>query len=274
MRLRVEPLFLYRPKSNRPDCVAILARVLLVGFDGCPVLKGKTRSAARAFQKVNATGRIAQRGQGLYPVRMIGLIDYGAGNLRSVHRALVKVGAQVQLITDPEAMPGCDAVVLPGVGAFDDCLNALDRSRMFAACREFIATGKPFLGICVGYQALFERSHEFNSKAPGLGIFKGEVVRFPETQALKVPQIGWNQIEIVQPACPLYRGLPNRSYVYFVHSFFPVPEDLSITATWTDYGCRFASSVWRDNVYATQFHPEKSQQVGLRLLTNFVELTT
>ncbi|HVV02260.1 MAG TPA: imidazole glycerol phosphate synthase subunit HisH, partial [Verrucomicrobiae bacterium] len=128
------------------------------------------------------------------------------------------------------------------------------------------------LGICVGYQALFERSEEFNSCAAGLGIFGGKVVRFAERDGLKIPQIGWNQLEIVHPDCPLFRGVTNGSYVYFVHSFFPRPADESIVATRTVYGESFASAVWKDNVFATQFHPEKSQKVGLQLLRNFVEL--
>ena len=203
---------------------------------------------------------------------MIALLDYGSGNLRSVHKALLKVGAEVRLVQRPEEMAGARAVVLPGVGAFDDCLNALQRQELLAASRKFIRSGKPFLGICVGYQALFERSEEFNSCAAGLGVFKGSVVRFHEQSGLKIPQIGWNQIEIVQPTCPLYRGIAGGSYVYFVHSFFPKPADPSIVATRTTYGGPFASSAWRDNVFATQFHPEKSQKVGLQLLRNFVEL--
>ena len=203
---------------------------------------------------------------------MIALIDYGSGNLRSVHKALLKVGAKVRIAQRPEEMADARAVVLPGVGAFDDCIHALDRQRLLEASRKFIQSGRPFLGICVGYQALFEKSEEFNSCAAGLGIFAGSVVRFSARDSLKIPQIGWNQLEIVQPNCPLFRGVANRSYVYFVHSFFPKPADSSIVATRTDYGESFASSVWRDNVFATQFHPEKSQKVGLQLLKNFVEL--
>ena len=203
---------------------------------------------------------------------MIALIDYGSGNLRSVHKALLKVGAKVRIAQRPEDMADARAVVLPGVGAFDDCIHALDRQRLLEASRKFIQSGRPFLGICVGYQALFEESEEFNSCAAGLGIFAGSVVRFSARDSLKIPQIGWNQLEIVQPNCPLFRGVANRSYVYFVHSFFPKPADSSIVATRTDYGESFASSVWRDNVFATQFHPEKSQKVGLQLLKNFVEL--
>lgn len=204
---------------------------------------------------------------------MIALLDYDSGNLRSVHKALVKVGADVRIARRPEEMSGAAAVVLPGVGAFDDCMNALRKQELLAAVKAFISTGKPFLGICVGYQALFEKSEEFNSCAAGLGVFGGKVVRFTERPGLKIPQIGWNPIEIVKPECPLYRGIQSGSYVYFVHSFYPQPVDQAIVATRTEYGDVFASSVWRDNVFATQFHPEKSQDVGLRLLKNFVEFT-
>ncbi len=203
---------------------------------------------------------------------MIALLDYGSGNLRSVQKALIHVGADVRLVTGPDGMKDAAAVVLPGVGAFDDCIHALRKQELLEAAREFMGTGRPFLGICVGYQALFERSQEFNSCAAGLGVFPGEVVRFKDEPGLKVPQIGWNEISIERGDCPLYRGIPDGSHVYFVHSFFPRPADDSIVATRTDYGGEFASSVWRDNVYATQFHPEKSQTIGLRLLKNFVDL--
>ena len=205
---------------------------------------------------------------------MIALIDYGSGNLRSVHKALLKVGAAVRLARLPNEIEGADAAVLPGVGAFDDCIQALQKQAMLDASLKFIQSGRPFLGICVGYQALFERSEEFNSCAAGLSLFKGSVVRFTNGNGLKIPQIGWNQLEIAQPDCPLYHGIENGSYVYFVHSFFPKPMDESIVATRTTYGETFASSVWRDNVFATQFHPEKSQNVGLKLLSNFVEIAS
>ena len=203
---------------------------------------------------------------------MIALLDYGSGNLRSVWKALVNVGGDVRIVQHPAELADASAVVLPGVGAFDDCLNALQRQELLTAIRDFIATGKPFLGICVGYQALFDKSDEFNSCAAGLGVFSGKVVRFSGAGAVKIPQIGWNQLEIVRPDCPLYRGIPSGSYVYFVHSYYPQPADETLVATRTTYGEPFASSVWRDNVFATQFHPEKSQQIGLRLLKNFVEL--
>lgn len=203
---------------------------------------------------------------------MIALLDYGSGNLRSVHKALLKVGAEVRIAQRPGEIAEARAVVLPGVGAFDDCMQAMEKQSLLEASRKFIQSGRPFLGICVGYQALFERSEEFNSCAAGMGIFKGSVVRFANGNGLKIPQIGWNQLDVVQPQCPLFRGMAKDSYVYFVHSFFPKPADLSIVATRTTYGETFASAIWKDNVFATQFHPEKSQKVGLQLLKNFVEL--
>ena len=204
---------------------------------------------------------------------MIALLDYGAGNLRSVEKALRFVGGNVRLVQSPDGMKNASAVVLPGVGAFDDCVNAMQRQELLEATREFVGSGRPFLGICIGYQALFERSEEFASSATGLGLFAGKVVRFPDGQKLKIPQIGWNQIEIVQPECPVFSGVENGSHVYFVHSCYPQPEDDSIAATRTTYGVDFISAVWRENVFATQFHPEKSQKVGLKILENFVNLT-
>jgi glutamine amidotransferase len=154
---------------------------------------------------------------------VIALLDYGSGNLRSVHKSLLKVGAAVRLVQRPEEIGDAAGLVLPGVGAFDDCIHALREQELLEAAKQFITTGKPFLGICVGYQALFEKSEEFNSCAAGLGVFNGKVVRFPEKHGLKIPQIGWNQLEIMRPDCPLYRGIASGSYVYFVHSFFPQP---------------------------------------------------
>jgi glutamine amidotransferase len=203
---------------------------------------------------------------------MIALIDYGSGNLRSVEKALRKVGAEVRIVRRPEEIGDARGLVLPGVGAFDDCITALQRQELLGAARTFIDSGRPFLGICVGYQALFDKSEEFNSCAAGLGLFPGRVVRFRERPGLKIPQIGWNRIEITRPDCPVLRDIPSGSYVYFVHSFFPQPRDPAVVATRTEYGDVFASSVWRDNVFATQFHPEKSQAVGLKLLENFVGL--
>ncbi len=203
---------------------------------------------------------------------MIALMDYGSGNMRSVEKALRKVGADVKVIATPEGLKEARAAVLPGVGAFDDCISAMQKQELLECMRGFIKSGRPFLGICVGYQALFERSEEFNSCAAGLGVFKGKVVRFKEQPGLKVPQIGWNQIQFASAKCPLFKGVADKSYVYFVHSFFPKPEDESIVSARTEYGETFASAIWKDNVFATQFHPEKSQSIGLKLLENFVQL--
>ncbi|MFO1501971.1 MAG: imidazole glycerol phosphate synthase subunit HisH [Verrucomicrobiota bacterium] len=200
-------------------------------------------------------------------------MDYGAGNLHSVEKALRYLGAEVRRVTRPAEVDGINAMVLPGVGAFDDCIHALQRQELVEAVRRFISTGKPFLGICVGYQALFERSDEFNSCAMGLGLFQGRVVRFSGAGGLKVPQIGWNQLSLPRADCPLFRDIPNGSYAYFVHSFYPKPIDRSIVAAETEYGETFASAIWQENVYATQFHPEKSQKVGLQILQNFIGLS-
>ena len=202
------------------------------------------------------------------------MIDYGAGNLHSVEKALRYLGANVRRVTRPDELEAAKAAVLPGVGAFDDCIQAMQRQELLAASRDFLATGRPFLGICVGFQALFEKSQEFNSCAAGLGVFQGTVVRFSGRDGLKVPQIGWNQIEIVRSDCPIFAGIPSGSHVYFVHSYFPKPTDGSIVAARTSYGETFASAVWRDNLFATQFHPEKSQKVGLQLLKNFIALAS
>jgi glutamine amidotransferase len=206
---------------------------------------------------------------------VIALLDYDSGNIRSVEKALRRAGADVHRVRTAEGMAGARGVVLPGVGAFDDCVNAMRRQELLGAVRRWIDDGRPFLGICVGYQALFERSEEFNSCALGLGVFRGPVVRFQPTAGeprLKVPQIGWNRVSLARPGCPLYRGIADGSWFYFVHSFFPRPEDTAVAATFTTYGQTFVSSAWRGNVFATQFHPEKSQENGLRLLANFVGL--
>ncbi len=206
---------------------------------------------------------------------MIALLDYGSGNLRSVHKALLAAGAEVGLARRPEDFAaGYRGMVLPGVGAFDDCVLALQKQRLWSCVLDHIRGGKPFLGICVGYQVLFERSDEFESRAAGLEVFRGRVVRFPAGgRAHKVPQIGWNQLAICRTECPLFQGVPDRSYVYFVHSYYPEPVDEGIVASRTEYGLWFASAVWRGNVVATQFHPEKSQAAGMRMLRNFVDWT-
>lgn len=202
---------------------------------------------------------------------MIALVDYGMGNLRSVEKALQHVGGRVRIVREPGEIDRADALVLPGVGAFGDCMKNLARQHLIEPLKGFLRNGKPFLGICLGYQALFESSEE-DPGVNGLGIMRGDVIRFPPNPALKVPQIGWNRLRLRKPDCPLLRGLTAGCHVYFVHSYYPQPADAADVCTETDYGVQFASMVWRNRIFACQFHPEKSQAVGLKILENFVRL--
>lgn len=200
---------------------------------------------------------------------MIAIIDYGMGNLRSVEKGFLKVGVEVTVTNKPEVVEAADGVVLPGVGAFKDCMNELSDLKLVDAVISAVKAGKPYLGICLGLQVLFTESEEFG-RSSGLDIFSGRVVRFVNGD-LKVPQMGWNQLNIKQDI-PLFKGIPDKSYFYFVHSYYVAPDDKNIIATTTDYGVEFTSAVSRDNVYAVQFHPEKSQALGLRLLKNFGDI--
>ncbi len=191
-------------------------------------------------------------------------------NLRSVQKALEKMGAGADISGDPQRLAEADKLVLPGVGAFRDAIARLNDAGLAEPIRAHVRSGKPFFGICLGLQLLFSRSYE-DGVYPGLDLFAGDVVRFPESSGLKVPHMGWNQLIIKQPA-PHLRNLPAEPSVYFVHSYYVVPRDANIVATQTDYGTPFTSAIWCDNVFATQFHPEKSQRVGLTMLKNFVEL--
>ncbi len=191
------------------------------------------------------------------------------GNLGSVDKALRRVGGEVVVTREPQAIAEAAGVVLPGVGAFDDCMAGLIEYDLVEVLKEVISQGKPFLGICLGLQMLFDRSEE--GSRPGLGIIPGQVVRF--THDLKIPQIGWNQIS-VQSQAPHLAGIDEGAWVYFVHSYYVVPEDESLVATTTDYGYEFCSSIWRENIFACQFHPEKSQEVGLKILENFRRLVS
>lgn len=202
--------------------------------------------------------------------RTIVIVDYGMGNLRSVQKAFEKLGHAAEISGDPQRVGEAGKLVLPGVGAFRDAIAQLRATHMVAPLCEHIKAGRPFLGICLGLQLLFTRSYE-DGEHSGLDLFRGEVVRFPDVPGLKVPQMGWNQLLIRKPA-PLFRGLPPEPNVYFVHSYYPVPADRSIIATETDYSGLFTSAIWHENVMATQFHPEKSQQIGLAMLRNFAEL--
>ncbi len=203
---------------------------------------------------------------------MIAVIDYEMGNLRSVQKALERIGATAVVTRDPDVIAGAAAAVLPGVGAFGTCMENLRRYGLVEPVKMFIASGRPFLGICLGLQLLFEESEEFGP-VPGLGVLPGRVVRFaPDpTNVRKVPHMGWNELQVRQRP-PHLQGIPDRAQVYFVHSYYVVPTDPGIVATTTDYGGSFVSSVWHDNVFACQFHPEKSQVIGLCLLANFAAL--
>jgi len=199
---------------------------------------------------------------------MIAIIDYGMGNLRSVEKGFLKVGVNVKVTNKPEDLLKADGIVLPGVGAFRDCMGELTNLNLINAVADSIQRGKPYLGICLGLQVLFSESDEFG-KCNGLDILKGRVIRFDlENKELKIPQMGWNQLNIKNNN-PLFEGVPDKSYFYFVHSYYVLPDDSDIVATTTDYGIEFTSSVWKDNIFAVQFHPEKSQALGLKVLRNF-----
>jgi glutamine amidotransferase len=201
---------------------------------------------------------------------VIVIVDYGMGNLRSVQKGLERVGHNAVISSDPAAVAAAERVVLPGVGASADALRAVRERGLEAPLREAVAQRKPFLGICLGLQMLFDVSHE-DGEHIGLGLLAGEVVRFDIDASLKVPHMGWNRVRPAA-ACPLFEGIDRDAYFYFVHAYHVVPADESIVAATTDYGGEFCSAVWRDRLFATQFHPEKSQSVGLRLLKNFAEL--
>ncbi len=200
-------------------------------------------------------------------MRAIAIVDYGMGNLRSVQKGLERVGFAAEVTRDAQRIDAAAGVVLPGVGAFGACMDNLRRYGLVDTVRAVVARGTPFLGICLGMQLLFEESEEFGP-VPGLGIFPGRVVRFTDTPSLKVPHMGWNTIRKCQDV-PHLRGVDEGAFVYFVHSYYVVPADASVVATSTEYGIEFASAIARDNVFATQYHPEKSQAVGLKILQNF-----
>jgi len=214
---------------------------------------------------------------------MIVVIDYGMGNLHSVRKALEVVGARAKASADPRDIERADKIVFPGVGSFGEAMKELKRRKLAAPIKNAIAEGKPFLGLCLGLQLLFEKSEE----APGirgLGILHGEVKRFRSSfivnrlsqKKLKVPHMGWNQIVRLtiddKRKTNILKGIPSGSYMYFVHSYYVKPKDKGVVLTTTDYGIKFVSGVRKDNVYALQFHPEKSQEMGLKILRNFVRL--
>ncbi len=209
---------------------------------------------------------------------MIGIIDYGMGNLRSVLKAFEKTGHEAQIIQTPQELRDAAALVLPGVGAFRDCIKNLETHNLIAPLLQSIRAGKPFLGICLGLQILFSESEEFGTTA-GLNVIKGRVVRFPisppqssahSEKRLKIPHMGWNAIAIhKRPPC--LKDIPDESFFYFVHSYYVIPENPQVVAATTEYGVTFASAVWKDNIVAVQFHPEKSQTLGLHIIKQFGE---
>ena len=201
----------------------------------------------------------------------IAIVDYGMANLRSVQKAFEAVGFAAVVTADADRVGEAAKVVLPGVGAFGDAIAELHGSGLAAAVTRHIEVGKPFLGICLGMQMLFTRSHEDGLHA-GLNLYPGEVVRFPRQPGLKVPHMGWNTLRLTQPKCPLFADLPADAAFYFVHSYYVVPTDRTLIAAEFDYPTPCCAATWRDNVFTTQFHPEKSQGVGLAMLKNFARL--
>lgn len=203
---------------------------------------------------------------------MIAIIDYDAGNIKSVEKAFQFLGAEVCVTRDRHAIETADGVVLPGVGAFGDAMGKLHQYGLVDTIRSVIDRGKPFLGICLGMQLLFERSDE-NEGVAGLGVLEGEILRIPETGGLKVPHIGWNAISFPNKS-RLFEGIPENSYVYFVHSYYLKAKDEHIVAAKTQYGVQIHAAVEKENVFACQFHPEKSSEIGLGILKNFIKVVS
>lgn len=201
---------------------------------------------------------------------MIAILDYGMGNLRSVSKAFERLGADCTITRDPQVLRQADKLVVPGVGAFRDCMQALQDLGLIEPIREFIRSGRYYLGLCLGMQILMEESEE-GGDVPGLAVIKGKVLRFPDNLGLKVPHMGWNNIHFEKNA-KLFAGLPQDSFVYFVHSYYVAPDSSQVIAATTNYGFDFASSLQCENILATQFHPEKSQAVGLQMIQNFCDL--
>jgi imidazole glycerol phosphate synthase glutamine amidotransferase subunit len=200
----------------------------------------------------------------------VALVDYGAGNLSSVANALREIGVQPVIAASPEALTDATQLVLPGVGSFGDCMAQLESRGLLSAIRDWVAAGKPYLGICLGYQILFDSSEESPGVA-GLGIVPGTVRRFKQTPGLKIPHMGWNSALPLTPESGNWTGLGAEPYFYYVHSYFPVPDDKAVIAAETDYGDdAFAAAIEMPNLLACQFHPEKSQDAGIRLIRNFL----
>ena len=202
------------------------------------------------------------------------IIDYGMGNLRSVQKAFERLGAEAAIVSRPEDLDAARRIVLPGVGAFKDAMDELRRKNLVAPIRQAVLSGKPFLGICLGLQMLFDVSHE-NGLYEGLGIVPGQVEKFELPQEFAVPHMGWNEVQFANRAkedCPLLKGVQENSYFYFVHSYYVAPQDPSVVALTCNYSLDFCAMIHRDNLFACQFHPEKSQENGLKILENFANL--
>ena len=211
-------------------------------------------------------GQCAEKGR-----YMIAIIDYDAGNIKSVEKALLYLGQETAASRDPDTILGADGVILPGVGAFGDAMGKLETYGLVPVIRQYVRSGKPFLGICLGLQLLFESSEE-SPGVEGLGILRGKILRLPGETGLKIPHIGWNDLKFPRPG-RLFRGIEEGAYVYFVHSYYLKAEDGGIVTATSEYGASIHASVEQDNVFACQFHPEKSSDVGLKILRNFIEVT-
>jgi len=201
---------------------------------------------------------------------MVAIIDYGAGNLKSVEKAFTYLGVESKITSSKEEILSASHVLLPGVGSFGEAMKKIRDADLFDTIHEVINDGVPFLGICLGLQLLFEESEE-TPGVKGLGVFKGKVVKIPKTGDLKIPHMGWNSLELNRE-CPLFKGLPENPYVYFVHSYYPDAEDDGIVCAKTEYGVPLKVGAWKNNVFAMQFHPEKSSDIGLAMLKNFASL--
>lgn len=199
----------------------------------------------------------------------VGVIDYGGGNLQNVLNVLHFLETEGKLVASPEDLDSIDRLIFPGVGSFGDCVDDLDQKGLREPILRWLAEDRPYFGICLGYQVLFESSVESPGKN-GLGFFEGKVTRFDSGHGLKIPHMGWNEVTPTHPELAIWKGSPSPMHLYFVHSFFPKPEDSSLVQSTTDYGEPFASSAGKGNVFACQFHPERSQETGLRLIKNFL----
>ena len=205
---------------------------------------------------------------------VIAIVDYGMGNLRSVQKAFEKIEKNAVITSNPSELNSADKIVLPGVGAFKDAMEELDNRGLIDSIKKNVKSGKLFLGICLGLQLLFSKSFE-DGEHEGLSLFPGSVIKFDNKkleEKLKIPHMGWNRVKFKESSIPVFKNMPDESYMYFVHSYYVWPEERDIIIGETDYGIKFPSVVWKDNIYATQFHPEKSQKTGLEFLRNFSEI--